>query len=160
VRFVSLKRHGVEIAAERERQRLLPGDEVAIEGNAGAFAEAAPLFAVSGSPLALSERAPQRAEWIDTEKPVDLVVKEASACGHLGEIREVHPSAAGCEDCLRTGDRWVHLRACMSCGHMGCCDSSPNRHATRHYETTAHPIMRSMERGESWGWCFVDRLQL
>jgi CPA2 family monovalent cation:H+ antiporter-2 len=160
VGLVSLRRRGAEIAAEPERQRLLPGDEVTIEGTAASFAEAAPLFAASGSPPALSDRAPQRADWIDTEKPVDLEVKEASACGHLGEIREVHPSAAGCEDCLRTGDRWVHLRACMICGHMGCCDSSPNRHATRHYEAAAHPIMRSMERGESWGWCYVDRLQL
>ncbi|MGH9388242.1 MAG: UBP-type zinc finger domain-containing protein [Vicinamibacteria bacterium] len=85
-------------------------------------------------------------------------MKEGSACGHRGEIREVYPSAQGCEDCLRTGERWVHLRACMSCGHVGCCDSSPNRHATEHYEKTSHPIVRSMERGESWGWCFVDRL--
>ena len=160
VRLVSLKRRGAEIAAELERQRLLAGDEVAIEGSAGAFAEAAPLFAASGSPLVLPDATPQRAEWIDTEKPVDLMVKDGSACGHLGEIREVYPSAAGCEDCLRTGDRWVHLRACMSCGHMGCCDSSPNRHATKHYEKTAHPIMRSMERGESWGWCFVEEIEL
>ncbi len=160
VRLVSLKRRGAEIAGELERQRLLPGDEVAIEGSAGGFAEAAPLFAASGSPLVLPGPLQQRAEWIDTERPVDLVVKDASACEHLGEIREVYPSAAGCEDCLRTGDRWVHLRACMTCGHVGCCDSSPNRHATKHYETMSHPIMRSMERGESWGWCFVDQLQL
>ena len=160
VRLVSLKRRGAEIAAELEKQRLLPGDEVAIEGSTRGFAEAAPLFAASGSPLVLPDPSPPRAEWIDTERPVDLVVKDGNACGHLDEIREVYPSAAGCEDCLRTGDRWVHLRACMSCGHVGCCDSSPNRHATRHYETTAHPIMRSMERGESWGWCFVDQIEL
>jgi CPA2 family monovalent cation:H+ antiporter-2 len=160
VRLVSLKRRGVEIAAEPVRQRLLPGDEVVIEGSAGAFAEAMPLFAASGSKGVRPDPEPQRAEWIDTKKPVELVVKDGSACPHLGEIREVYPSAAGCEDCLRTGDRWVHLRACMTCGHMGCCDSSPNRHATKHYEKTSHPILRSMERGESWGWCFVDELQL
>jgi len=160
VRLVSLKRRGAEIAAELERQRLLPGDEVAIEGSAAGFAEAAPLFAASGSPLVLPGPSPQRAEWIDSERPVELVVKDGSACGHLGEIREVYPSAAGCEDCLRTGDRWIHLRACMSCGHVGCCDSSPNRHATKHYEKTVHPIMRSMERGENWGWCFVDQIRL
>ncbi|HJS73510.1 MAG TPA: UBP-type zinc finger domain-containing protein [Vicinamibacteria bacterium] len=85
---------------------------------------------------------------------------DGSGCGHIAEIRDVYPSAAGCEDCLRIGDTWVHLRACLSCGHMGCCDSSPNRHATRHYETTAHPIMRSMEPGENWGWCFVDKVEL
>jgi CPA2 family monovalent cation:H+ antiporter-2 len=160
VRLVSLKRRGVEIAAELGRQRLLPGDEVVIEASAPAFAEAAPLFAASGSQVVRSDPAPQRAEWIDTEKPVELVVKDGSACRHLGGIRQVYPSAAGCEDCLRTGDRWVHLRACMTCGHIGCCDSSPNRHATKHYEKTSHPILRSMERGESWGWCFVDELQL
>jgi CPA2 family monovalent cation:H+ antiporter-2 len=160
VRLVSLKRRGVEIAAELGRQRLLPGDEVVIEASAPAFAEAAPLFAAAGSPAARPDPEPQRAEWINTEKPVELVVKDGSACRHLGEIREVYPSAMGCEDCLRTGDRWVHLRACMICGHMGCCDSSPNRHATKHYEKTSHPILRSMERGESWGWCFVDELQL
>jgi len=160
VRLLSLRRQGVEIAAERERERLLPGDEVAIEGSAEALAEAAPLFAASGPKGNRPEAAPQRADWIDTEKPVRLEVEDGAACGHLGQVREVYPSAAGCEDCLRTGDRWVHLRACMTCGHVGCCDSSPNRHATKHYESTSHPIMRSMERGESWGWCFVDRLQL
>ncbi len=159
VRLVSLERRGAEIASEPERERLLPGDGVAIEGSAEAFAEAAALFA-AGSPLVLPDAAPQRADWIDPGKPIDLVVKDASACGHLGEIREVYPSAPGCEDCLRTGDRWVHLRACMSCGHMGCCDSSPNRHATKHYQATAHPIMRSMERGESWGWCYADEIEL
>lgn len=76
-------------------------------GAPGGFAEAAPLFAASRSQLVLPGPSPQRAEWIDTERPVDLVVKDGSACGHLGEIREVYPSAAGCEDCLRTGDRWI-----------------------------------------------------
>jgi CPA2 family monovalent cation:H+ antiporter-2 len=160
VRLVALGRRGARIAAEPERRELLPGDEVTIEGTASSFAEAAPLFAASGPPLVLPDATPQTADWIDTETPVDLAVKDGSACGHLGVIRVVYPSAAGCEDCLRTGDRWVHLRACMSCGHMGCCDSSPNRHATRHYETTAHPIMRSMERGESWGWCYADEIEL
>lgn len=131
-----------------------------IEASAAALAEAKPLFAASGHGVARSYPAPQRAEWIDTGKPVEPFVKKAAACGHLGEIREVYPSTMGCEDCLRTGDRCVHLRVCMICGHMGCCDSSPNRHATRHYEKTSHPIVRSRERGESWGWCFVDEIEL
>ncbi len=159
-RLVALRRAGAEIEGERERQKLLPGDEVSIEGSVEAFDEAAPFFAPSGSPRPPSARTPQRAEWIDTEKPVELAVKDKNACSHLGEIRDVYPSAAGCEDCLRSGSRWVQLRACMSCGHVGCCDSSPNRHASRHFENTGHPIMRSLERGESWGWCFVDRLTL
>lgn len=80
-------------------------------------------------------------------------------CGHLDLVREVTPSAIGCEDCLQTGDSWVHLRMCMSCGHVGCCDSSPNRHATAHWKSHAdHPIVRSFEPGEDWWWCYPDNL--
>jgi hypothetical protein len=82
----------------------------------------------------------------------------ASACTHLNEVKEVEPSARGCEDCLRIGGRWVHLRLCKSCGHVGCCDSSPNRHATAHFHGTRHPIIKSFEPGEDWGWCYVDEL--
>jgi uncharacterized UBP type Zn finger protein len=83
-----------------------------------------------------------------------------SACPHLEEIQVVTPSADGCEDCLRTGASWVHLRLCMTCGHVGCCDSSPNRHATAHFRLTGHPIVRSFEPDEDWGWCFVDEVML
>ncbi len=159
-RLISLKRRGVAISDEPERQTLMLGDEVSIEASASAFTAAAPLFASASSQSIPMDRAPQRAEWIDTGKAIELEAADGSACGHLAEIRRVFPSAPGCEDCLRTGDRWVHLRACMSCGHMGCCDSSKNRHATRHYEATSHPVIRSMEPGESWGWCFVDRVEL
>ena len=77
-------------------------------------------------------------------------------CTHLAQIHEVTPSAQGCEDCLKTGDAWVHLRLCKSCGHVGCCDSSKNRHATRHFHQTQHPIIKSFEPGEEWGYCYVD----
>lgn len=79
-------------------------------------------------------------------------------CGHLDQIQDVTPSADGCEDCLRIGGRWVHLRLCMICGHVGCCDSSPHRHATAHWHATEHPIIRSFERGEDWWWCYPDEL--
>jgi uncharacterized UBP type Zn finger protein len=80
-------------------------------------------------------------------------------CTHLDQIREdVVPSAEGCEDCLRTGDTWVHLRMCMSCGHVGCCDSSKNKHAHRHADEVGHPIVRSFEAGDDWRWCFVDEI--
>ena len=102
----------------------------------------------------------QRAEWINTEKPMELDVRAGSGCGHLDTLQSVRPSAKGCEDCLRIGGRWVHLRLCMSCGHVGCCDNSPNRHATGHYRTTDHPIIRSLERGEDWGWCYADEVEL
>ena len=80
-------------------------------------------------------------------------------CQHLDTIRAVLPSAPGCEDCLLAGRRdWVHLRLCMSCGHVGCCDSSPGRHATEHFLATGHPIIRSFEPGEGWFWCYADEV--
>ncbi len=81
-------------------------------------------------------------------------------CDHLGQVHHVRPSAPGCEECLKIGDGWVHLRECMECGHVGCCDDSKNKHATKHYQHTTHPIMRSIEPGEEWGWCYVDELVL
>jgi hypothetical protein len=79
-------------------------------------------------------------------------------CAHLDQIREVTPSAQGCEDCLRTGDTWVHLRLCRCCGHVGCCDSSKNKHATKHFNTTRHPIIKSFEPGEYWSYCYIDQV--
>lgn len=77
-------------------------------------------------------------------------------CPHVAEIRAVQPSADGCEACLATGDTWVHLRMCLTCGHVGCCDNSKNRHATRHFHETGHPVIQSREPGESWRWCYID----
>ena len=83
-----------------------------------------------------------------------------SICTHLDQIAvsELPAEIAGCEECLKTGGRWLHLRMCMSCGAIGCCDSSPNRHARRHAGETGHPIIRSAEPGEDWSWCFVDEV--
>ncbi len=78
-------------------------------------------------------------------------------CTHIEQIQEVTPSADGCEDCLKIGDRWVHLRKCLICGHVGCCDSSKNKHATQHFYTTNHPIVQSIEPGEDWKWCYIDQ---
>ena len=77
-------------------------------------------------------------------------------CSHFDQVRAVTPNGAGCEECLKMGDSWVHLRLCLACGHVGCCDSSKNKHATKHFRATGHPVMRSLEPGETWGWCFVD----
>jgi hypothetical protein len=79
-------------------------------------------------------------------------------CSHLDQIRDVAPSADGCEDCLRIGSGWVHLRLCLTCGHAGCCDSSPNRHASAHFRAAAHPLVRSLEAGEDWMWCYIDEV--
>lgn len=82
-------------------------------------------------------------------------------CSHVDGIRAVAPrTPRGCEECLRAGDRWLHLRLCTTCGHVGCCDSSPNRHATKHFHETGHPIVRSFEPGEDWGWCYADEVEL
>ena len=82
-----------------------------------------------------------------------------TSCSHLAQIKkDVAPSAEGCEDCLKEGGRWLHLRLCETCGHVGCCDSSPARHATAHFRQTGHPVIKSFEPGEEWGWCYVDEL--
>ncbi len=77
-------------------------------------------------------------------------------CEHLNEIKEVTPGSGGCEDCLKIGATWLHLRLCEMCGHVGCCDSSPNKHATKHFHATNHAIVKSFEPGEDWGYCYVD----
>jgi hypothetical protein len=84
----------------------------------------------------------------------------AATCQHLDTIEFIEPPAdiAGCEDCLKIGGRWVHLRMCAECGHIGCCDSSPNRHATAHHNASGHPIITSAEPGEDWSWCYEDQL--
>jgi uncharacterized UBP type Zn finger protein len=81
-----------------------------------------------------------------------------TVCDHLDQARDVTPSADGCEDCLATGAQWRHLRMCMTCGHVGCCDSSPNKHATAHYRSTGHPLVQSYEPGEDWWWCYLDEV--
>ena len=85
----------------------------------------------------------------------------SAVCTHLDaiEVTSLPVDVPGCEDCLRTGGQWVHLRLCMSCGHVGCCDSSRNRHATGHWLASRdHPIIRSYEPGEDWWWCYEDEL--
>ena len=84
----------------------------------------------------------------------------SATCTHLDriEIIELPESIPGCEDCLRIGSTWVHLRMCQTCGHIGCCDSSPNRHASAHARTDDHPIARSAEPGETWSWCYIDEV--
>jgi hypothetical protein len=83
-----------------------------------------------------------------------------AVCQHLDQIGVVTPSGDGCVECLAIGDRWVHLRLCMSCGHCPegtrCCDDSKNKHATKHFRATHHPIIMSYEPGEVWGWCYVE----
>lgn len=77
-------------------------------------------------------------------------------CSHLNQIHFTTTDRRVCEDCVKTGDSWVHLRLCLECGHVGCCDSSKNRHATKHFHAVKHPLVRSIEPGEDWVWCYAD----
>jgi uncharacterized UBP type Zn finger protein len=82
-------------------------------------------------------------------------------CTHLKFVKTDEPrTPEGCEECLKMGDAWVHLRLCRTCGHVGCCDDSKNKHATRHYHATKHPIITSLEPGEDWSWCYVDEVAM
>ena len=85
-----------------------------------------------------------------------------TSCTHLDTVKitELPASVDGCEECLATGGVWLHLRICLQCGHVGCCDDSPNRHATAHEHATGHPIIRSLEPGEEWSWCYVDEVAM
>jgi len=86
----------------------------------------------------------------------------SSACSHLDSIAvsDLPEPPLACEECVKTGGRWMHLRMCLACGKIGCCDNSPNRHATAHFREVGHPLIRSAEAGESWAWCYVDEVAL
>lgn len=156
-----LRRGGARVAAQGPEAALRPGDELVLAGSAEAFREAADLFRAdregdgaapggSGAAGAAAVRAVELTPRVD-----------ASACAHLGAVRSVFPrTPRGCEECLASGDRWVHLRICMTCGHVGCCDSSPNKHATKHFHASGHPIVQSFEPGEDWRWCYVDEVEV
>lgn len=94
------------------------------------------------------------------KKKVEDGTLDPKGCTHIDQIQVVTPSAAGCEDCLKIGDSWVHLRLCLTCGHVGCCDSSKNKHASKHSRNTQHPMVVSYEPKESWVWCYLDEIGL
>lgn len=80
-----------------------------------------------------------------------------ATCQHFGQSKTREANSAGCEECLKMGDTWVHLRVCLTCGQVGCCDDSKNKHATKHFHESSHPVIRSKEPGETWGWCYIDK---
>jgi CPA2 family monovalent cation:H+ antiporter-2 len=160
---------------------LHSGDELVLSGSTNAFAKNAALFrpVKTDNARQIAESVAQTVEFaakpstlyaapdgngnfqIDVEKAIDYKPQvDEAICSHLDQINKVYPSAAGCEDCLRTGDDWVHLRICLTCGHVGCCDDSKNKHATEHFHETTHPIIKSLERGDDWTWCFPDETYL
>lgn len=165
----AVKRKGGIIKNPASDFILRAGDELVLSGSTNAFAKNAALFraAKSDADLPVTKTAAEvfdeiaKAPTIDIEKAIDFKPQvDADVCTHLGQIKRVYPSAAGCEECLQMGDSWVHLRACLSCGHIGCCDDSKNKHATAHFHETKHPLIKSMERGEDWAWCYEDETYL
>jgi CPA2 family monovalent cation:H+ antiporter-2 len=140
----------LDAVSPRRKAAPAPALAIAAVGGSDGVATAAPAAHAFSTPASRA---------IDTETSIALA-GSADGCPHATTLEPVRPRTRGCEECLESGSRWVHLRLCMTCGHVGCCDSSPNRHATRHHHATGHPIMRSLEPGESWGWCYVDQVEL
>ena len=165
----ALRRNGEELSPVPHDLIFIPGDELDLTGSTQAFASNAAMFRVANNgggaaPVPLRSSASDETATafadetgIDMESEIRYEPKaEADVCSHLGRIRPVFPSAPGCEECLRIGDEWVHLRLCLVCGHVGCCDTSKNKHGTAHFHATNHPVMKSIEKFEDWAWCFVD----
>ncbi|MDI1241279.1 MAG: cation:proton antiporter [bacterium] len=162
----SLRRNGQGIDPVPSNIIFAAGDELELSGETSAFAQNATLFraptGVGGA--ATKDNASEKTLMdFNDETGLDLETEVTytptagpDVCSHLGRIRSVLPSVPGCEECLRSGDEWVHLRICLVCGHVGCCDTSKNQHATAHFHDTDHPVMKSIETFEDWAWCFVD----
>jgi hypothetical protein len=110
--------------------------------------------------IRLSSKIQSKLRYITNSKRNPMDPNIADKCRHTSSIRAVTPSALGCEECLKAGSTWVHLRLCRSCGHVGCCDSSPGKHATAHFQTTGHPIIEGYDPPEGWGWCYLDEVFL
>jgi uncharacterized UBP type Zn finger protein len=106
------------------------------------------------------ERTENLSIWNRIRQKIGGTNSEEEACSHTHLIQEVTYSTDGCEECLKTGDTWVHLRVCMTCGKVGCCDNSKNKHARKHFQTTGHPIIKSIEPGENWMWCYIDETRV
>jgi CPA2 family monovalent cation:H+ antiporter-2 len=163
IRIQEIHRDGMFMSDLQSDLVVQPGDELVLSGSAQAFAKVAPLFRtevteeVKQAVLASSSSLDRYG--LDLERVIELKMNSNStSCSHLDRVHPVTPSAKGCEDCLRIGDDWVHLRICMTCGHVGCCDDSKNKHATKHYHDTDHPIIKSLEPGEDWAWCYPDEV--
>jgi uncharacterized UBP type Zn finger protein len=103
-------------------------------------------------------RGMQRSKETKKRSPEKARQAMAKKCKHLNQIKITNTDIRVCAECVKLGDTWVHLRLCMSCGNVGCCDSSKNKHATKHFHATKHPVMRSIEPGEDWIWCYVDEM--
>lgn len=117
-----------------------------------------PLAVVCALLLALAGEVWMESRYEESSVPDESVAEPSVRCGHVKGARSFAPETDGCEECLNGKQRWVHLRLCLTCGHVGCCDSSENKHASRHFSETGHPMMKSIEPGEDWAWCYVDEM--
>ena len=172
LRLQSLARDGKNLETTAPDFIIEPGDELVLTGLTDAFIRHSALFRLKKEANFNTEKksvssvagetsadfpADGKSKFVDTEKAVKFVPEVGDeVCSHLDQIRRVYPSADGCEECLRIGDSWVHLRICLTCGHAGCCDSSKNKHAAKHFEECRHPLMKSLEKGDQWAWCYID----
>lgn len=162
----NIRRNGKDISDPGSDFVLKVGDEVELSGPTEAFARNASLFRPVKKDEAVDSVKPNKSfadtadevnPVLDVERKIDYKPEvDETVCSHLDQIRPVFPSASGCEDCLLIGEDWVHLRICLTCGHVGCCDTSKNKHASKHANETEHPVIMSMEPGDSWAWCFPD----
>ncbi len=134
---------------------LVAGDVLHLSATPTAYESASDLFRVGEVDRAQLDAASDGPLYVDTQAAVTLDLGDTTCGGLSGQLRTT-PRTDGCEECLARGDSWVHLRVCMTCGHVGCCDSSQGKHATQHFHETGHAVMRSVEPGETWGWCYPD----
>ena len=166
----TVTREGEEVRAPIPDIILQAGDELLISGSTQAFANNAPLFRAPSNGRTTVARAPAAVVSADENalsftsetglrldsRVVYTPTVDEKVCSHLDRIAPVFPSGPGCEECLQIGAEWVHLRLCLTCGHVGCCDTSDYQHATAHYHDTDHPVMKSIEVLDDWAWCFID----
>ncbi len=159
----SVRRDGQPMDLHSAELTVGPGDELVLSGKTADLAKSAVLFRLENADPSAQVKDSATVDngyTIDTEQMIELKPEPLAACSHLDQIRQVLPSAPGCEECLKLGETWVHLRICMKCGHAGCCDTSKNKHASKHFAKTGHPIMKSLQPEENWGWCYVDEVYL
>jgi CPA2 family monovalent cation:H+ antiporter-2 len=152
VHVVSVERDGERLVPVSEDFVLAPGDRLTARASAQAFAAAARML--RGEKIGNTND-----EETATVRTIHLTPEQQQACEHASSAQsEITTGATGCEECLKSGSRWVHLRICMKCGKVGCCDSSPNQHATKHFHASGHPVIRSYEPREMWAWCYPDEI--
>ncbi|NJK79435.1 MAG: hypothetical protein HC914_05825, partial [Chloroflexaceae bacterium] len=148
-----VQRNGTTFKVNDSEVQLAVGDRVVLMGGAAQFASSADLFRTPAETQRHTE-----ATAIAVPQQGEALIQPLCTHQHMIHITDVPQGGQVCEECVRLGDRWVHLRMCLTCGHIGCCDSSKNKHATKHYRTSDHPIVQSVEPGEDWRWCFVDEV--